>query len=208
MQNITTWLSTHHALVVASWLVFSAVVVAIFKPRTGEAEAAFEAAWPRLAAFVKAVDALGIDPVQLITSIGKLAKGAPKGPLVLVLAIAVTTQACKTPSVPQGGDADASGPTVVQVLEAGAPVVTDVCTLLEGIDDSGVLRTICATVEEVAQVVSFILTLRSADAGPPADAACTPITAPGAYVCATKAEIAKGVLWLTQQRAARLTRDR
>lgn len=122
-------------------------------------------------------------------------------------ALLLTLIACKIPNTPQGGDADASGPTVVQVLEAGAPVVNDVCSLLEGVDDSGVVRTICATVEEIGQVVSFILTLRTAsDAGPPAETACTVL--PGTKLCATKQEIAKGVLWLSQQRAARLTRDR
>lgn len=118
--------------------------------------------------------------------------------------------ACKTPNAPQGGDADASQPTVVQVVEAGTGVADGVCSLLEGVDDSGVLRTICATVEEVGQVIAFILTLRtSTDAGAPrADATCTPVTTGSSYVCATSAELAKGILWLSQQRAARFTRDR
>lgn len=213
MQNLTNawaWLSAHHGIVAGFWLVTSAVVVAIFKPRTGADEAAFEAEWPRLAAVVKAVAALGLDPIALLQALAKLAKGAPKGPLVLLFAgsLALTSQACKPSNTPSGGDADASGPTVVQVVEAGVGATDGVCSFLEGVDDSGVVRTICATVLEIGQVIEFILTLRSAtDAGsPPADAACTPITTGSAYVCATKAEIAKGILFLTQVRERRVTR--
>lgn len=78
VTTLTAWLSAHHAAVLASWLLFSGIIIAVFKPRTGADEAAFSAAWPRLSAFVKAVDALGIDVPQLIDSIGKIIAGSPK----------------------------------------------------------------------------------------------------------------------------------
>ncbi len=106
--------------------------------------------------------------------------------------------ACK----PAGGpivDAEAG----VAILEAGAPIVTGACSLLEGVDSSGTVASICATVEEVAQVVAFILTLRSANVTPPA---C--MTLPGSTMCASKAEIAKGIHYLViKRRAAFILQD-
>jgi hypothetical protein len=106
---------------------------------------------------------------------------------------AVSAAACKPVQGPDAG-----------TIEAGVSVATGLCTLLEGIDDSGVLRTICATVEEIAAVAAFILTLRPAggsDAGL-ASAACVPL--PGTDLCATSAERAKAVSFLVKLRATRL----
>lgn len=115
--------------------------------------------------------------------------------LLALVAIAVACFAC-SPS---------RTPTVTDV-EAGADVAAGVCSLIDGIDDSGIVRTICATVAEVAQIVEFILLLRATDAGlPNASTVCKPL--PGSAFCATSAERAKAILFVTQLRAARLSLD-
>lgn len=139
--------------------------------------------------------------------------GGPPGPsaLLLVLALGWAVHGCsRAPNAPQGGDADAAqAPTVVQVVEAGTTAADGVCTFLEGVTNSGIVRTICATVDEVAQIASFVLTLRTTtDAGVRADAACTPLPTTGAYVCATKEELANAIQFIAQVRAQRVTRDR
>ncbi len=120
-----------------------------------------------------------------------------KLPLIAVFALALS---CK----PAGGpvtDAD-SGP----VIEAGVKIANDVCSLIEGVDTSGVVRTICATVEEVASIVAFILTLRTAtDAGARASLVCQ--TLPGSTLCATSDERAKAVLFVVHARERRLQLD-
>lgn len=84
-------------------------------------------------------------------------------------------------------------------VEAGVAVADDACTLLTGVDDDGTLRTVCATIEEIGQIVSFILTLRPIDAG--GVASCAPL--PGSKVCATQPEIAKAILYLARRRQVR-----
>ncbi len=111
------------------------------------------------------------------------------GLLALAFALLVS---CKPVSTPDGG-----------TVEAGVAVATGVCTLLEGVDDNGTLRTICVTIEELAPLIAFILTLRTADAG--VTAACTPIK--GTAFCATSAEISKAIVFLSKTRAARFAID-
>lgn len=95
-----------------------------------------------------------------------------------------------------GSPADAGA-----VTEAGTVVVTDVCSLIEGIDNDGTIRSVCATVEEVAQIIAFILTLRTVqDAGAPGQ--CT--TLPNSTFCATSPERAKAITFVVRERAARL----
>ncbi len=91
-------------------------------------------------------------------------------------------------------------------VEAGAGVATGVCSLIDGIDDSGVVRTICATILEVAQIAEFILTLRMADGGPPTfRAECK--TLPGTSMCATSSERSAGILFVAHVREMRLMLD-
>lgn len=91
-------------------------------------------------------------------------------------------------------------------VETGAAVATGVCSLIEGVEDSGIVRTICASVDEVAAIAQFILTLRTSDAGVMASAAaCTPL--PGSSICATSAERAKAILFVTKLRSSRLMLD-
>lgn len=102
----------------------------------------------------------------------------------------------------------ASGPIVdaeagTAILEAGAPIVSGVCSLIEGVDTSGVVATICATVEEVISAVAFVLTLRTTpDAGV---VKCE--TLPGTTFCATSSERAKAVGFIVRVRYARLMVD-
>lgn len=125
--------------------------------------------------------------------------------LVIGLGASVKTPEVETPAFvackPATGpivDADAAG-----VVEAGVATVTDVCSLITGVDDNGAVRTICATIEEIAQVIAYVLTLRQGDAGAPAG--CS--TLPGSTFCATSAETAKGILFLVRERQARASLD-
>ena len=96
---------------------------------------------------------------------------------------------CKTASAPSP-----------DVVEAGAGVATDLCSLIEGTDS-----TLCATVEEIGQIVQFIITtFRAGDAGgaPPG---CTAL--PNTGFCATKPEVSKGISLIVKQRAAKLQLD-
>jgi|SRR6267142_5619604 len=104
------------------------------------------------------------------------------------------------------GCKNTSPPTAAQV-EAGARVANYVCSLVEGIDDNGVFRTICATVEEVAQIVAFIATLRKMTDGGQPPALITCINLPNTQYCATSSERAKGILFLMHARANTYLRD-
>lgn len=120
-----------------------------------------------------------------------------------VLALAFASYAgCATAScTPASTAISDAGPTV----EAGIAITGGLCSLIEGIDTNGTVRTICATVEEVLQVVAFILTLRSTntDAGIAKAEVCKNVGG----ICATDSERAKGILFITQLRTAKLTRD-
>jgi hypothetical protein len=139
----------------------------------------------------------------------KLKTGTVSFVLVACLSFADINMGCKPASGPLV-DAEAG----VAALEAGIPIATGVCSLVEGIDTTGTIRSICATVEEVAQVIAFILTLRSAtDAGAPT-CSTVPAAKTGpesssmlATLCTTSAERAKAVLYLVKIREARLIRD-
>lgn len=138
----------------------------------------------------------------------------PKGLLILIGAamLAVSVSACPAqgPSTPSH-DADASG-----IVESGGQAADGLCKFIEGIDDNGIVRTICATVQEVADVVGFILTLRTSDAGALACvadagagvmAAKAAVALPGTSFCTTSAERAKSVVFLSHARSARLQLD-
>lgn len=128
----------------------------------------------------------------------RLGSSLPKITSILLL-IGAMSFGLATEGCPSG----ATSPTVD--AEAGIATVTNGCQFLEGIDDSGVLRTICATVEEIAQAIAFITSfLRTGDAGAPT-ATCALL--PGTKFCATSAERAKAVLFIVGLRNARLMLD-
>jgi hypothetical protein len=120
----------------------------------------------------------------------------------LLIALALSALDCKPASGPLV-DAEAGA----ALVEAGTTIATGLCTVLEGIDSTGTLRTICATIEEIAAIAAFVLTLRSLpDAGPPkAGEACQLLGS--STVCATSAERAAGILRVINQRAARFMLD-
>jgi hypothetical protein len=90
------------------------------------------------------------------------------------------------------------------MVEAGVAVAVGVCSLIEGVDESGTVRNICATVEEIATIVQFVLTLRTTpDAGP--SGACAVL--PGSSLCVSSAERAKGILFVARVRERRLMLD-
>ncbi len=97
---------------------------------------------------------------------------------------------------------------VVQVdpIEAGGVLVNDACSLITAIDSSGALRTICATVEEVIQIVAFVATLRlERDAGAPDQPNC--LSLPGTSYCATAQETSEALKYVLRVRAARFMLD-
>ncbi len=107
----------------------------------------------------------------------------------------------QVPSVPNPGDGGAATPVVTT---PNSP-----CSLLDGVDSSGTLRTICVDAGEVAAIVQFILTLRSilTDSGTNprigSQSDCTPLM----NICATSAERSAGIVYISGLRDARLKRD-
>lgn len=157
--------------------------------------------WPAAALFVAALLTPSAAHVALTRrQLDEDRPTRPTGLLVLLLvgslAAGATTTACPT---------GASSPSV----DAGAigPVATGLCSLLEGIDDNGAIRTICATVEEIAQVIAFVLTLRTADDAGTTRARAECSTLPGTDFCATSPERAKAILFLVRTRSARFMLD-
>lgn len=120
----------------------------------------------------------------------------------IVLTFAASEVGCHTP---------APSPAVVQKdVEAGTQVADGVCQLIDGFDDSGIARTVCANLDEIGDAISFILTLRKASdaAALTMNTNCSVITGPGGKaLCATKQELAKSVLFIVQRRNARLSKD-
>lgn len=121
---------------------------------------------------------------------------------ILIAALVTGTAAC-----PHGG----SSPTIdAPTAEAGQAAVTNVCDLIQGISDSGAVRSVCATVEEVISVlVPFILDLRAtapdAGAGTASAKACEVL--PHTTLCATSDERARAIHFLTRVRQARYQLD-
>lgn len=115
--------------------------------------------------------------------------------VTFMLAIAACTLGCPTGAHPPTVDADAAG-----------HVVTDVCDLIDGIDDNGAIRSVCATVEEIITVVGpFVVSLLdAADAGPKREACAT---LPHTAICATSPQRAKAIQHLIRVRQARFMLD-
>lgn len=92
--------------------------------------------------------------------------------------------------------------------DAAAPIV-NVCDLIEGVDPGDkIVRSVCATVEEILQVVGYILTLRASDVDAGKRASSEPcLVLPHTTTCATSSERAKGIKFLVHLRAARYLRD-
>lgn len=109
--------------------------------------------------------------------------------------------ACYASSNPLDGTKDSGA-----IVEAGTAVVTDVCKLIEGVDDNGIFRTVCATLDELIAMGEYILTLRAVnDAGTPKSTTC--LSLPTSTMCMTSAERAKGALFVVELRKARFLRN-
>lgn len=95
--------------------------------------------------------------------------------------------------------------TPANVVEAGTPIANAVCQTIEGVTDNGVIKVICANIDEIGAIVNFIGNLRKAsDAGALASAApCTPV----GELCATKQELAPAIDQVLRKRAAVLKKD-
>lgn len=101
------------------------------------------------------------------------------------------------PNSPDASDGGTSG-----VLDAATNVVDSACYLIEGVDTTGISRTVCAVISEVIAAVGYIENLRTTtDAGPPAQATCQNL--PKTTYCATSVERAKAIQFLGSLRAAR-----
>ena len=94
-------------------------------------------------------------------------------------------------------DADASATQSPDYVEAGVQVATGACTFLQGITQNQTVISICATIEEVAQIATFIGSFlrhgEIVDAG-----SCTVL--PNSRVCATPAELGKAISFVVTKR--------
>lgn len=99
----------------------------------------------------------------------------------------------------------ANGPTTDADSSVAPPTTaaSPLCIALQGLTGSNTVETICATVDEIAQVVAYILTLRQGDAG----TAWTCTVIPTTNLCATGREIGQGIEFLIRKRQARLMLD-
>jgi hypothetical protein len=107
----------------------------------------------------------------------------------ILLLSTIVDLGCGPPRSPAGGaDAGSSGPGL--------------CTRLEGVTDNQTIIAICATVEEIAYVVSVLGPIlgRETDAG-----ACTQI--PSTKVCATPLQMGRGIQAVLEKRRGLLLLD-
>lgn len=120
--------------------------------------------------------------------------------LTLLVAAGGLGSTCRSPG---GADAGPPPPSTAELVEAGITVVNSTCALLEGVTQSLTVVSICATLEEVATIATFVSQFLKREL-PYADAAplpCTPL--PGTEVCATREELGRGIVFVLAKRRAR-----
>ena len=93
------------------------------------------------------------------------------------------------------------GPARTPTGGADAGSGSGLCTRLEGVTDNQTVIAICATVEEIAYVVSILGPILGKEAG----GACTPI--PTTNVCATPLQMGRGIRALLEKRRGLLLLD-
>lgn len=151
-----------------------------------------------------ATSTFGYSLAKTVPVAGAAVRGRSSRMLILIGVLLFPSQeACHQGGANGPNDADAAG-----IIDAGATIAKDVCSLIDGIDDGGIQRSICASVDEIATVASFILTLRQSDRDAGATRSreeCSNL--PGSQFCATSREKAKAILFLVQARSARLVLD-
>lgn len=122
--------------------------------------------------------------------------------LMLAFAVGGLGSTCRGAS---GTDAGAPAPpSTAELIEAGIAVVNSTCTLLEGVTQNLTVVSICATLEEVATIATFVSQFlkRELPYTGAAPLPCTPI--PGTEVCATREELGRGIVFVLAKRRARL----
>lgn len=95
LEFIAAWAEAHPALMTAvAWPFVLGIVTVMFKPRSPEEYAAIAQNWPRLAATLQLIGALGVDPVKVTKALKKIV--LPRGPsaLIVVLIAAPTLSGC------------------------------------------------------------------------------------------------------------------
>lgn len=110
---------------------------------------------------------------------------------------------CHPPAPVDAGSDAAPSPTITPTgaIDAGGQAVGGICYFLQGLDPSGAIANVCATIEELLSAASFIAMLRTTpnvlDAG-------TCENLPQTTYCVTSAERYKAVRYITTRRASRL----
>ncbi len=122
-----------------------------------------------------------------------------------VFIAAIGVNACKAVSAPSDAESGIAETEAGQTTPPPIPIGTPTeCVSLTGIDSSGTLTAICATIEEIAQLVVTITNLRAlTDAGSPAGCTIVPQT----NLCASPSEVSKGIRFIQAKRKALLTID-
>ncbi len=103
MIRAGAWCAAHPELV---WPLLTALITLLFKPRTPGEYAAIAARWPRVAALLQLIGALGLDVPKVVEAVRKVVTGTsdppkkppPAGPSImafgLVVLLASQTSAC------------------------------------------------------------------------------------------------------------------
>lgn len=103
MHRAGAWCVAHPELV---WPLLTALITLLFKPRTPGEYAAIAARWPRVAALLQLIGALGLDVPKVVEAVGKVVTGRsdppkkppPAGPSIMLIGfvaiLATQTTAC------------------------------------------------------------------------------------------------------------------
>jgi hypothetical protein len=151
LHDAWAWAKLHPELV---WPIVTMLVTALLKPRSPEQYSAIAKSWPRVAALLQLVGALGIDAPKALEALGKVRSGEdkpPKGPSVLPVALlafafAVSVTACKPSAVPRE-----TARATVLVLADAVKQLDSVCAQLATSKHDVTLATKCADGYDVAR---------------------------------------------------------
>lgn len=98
-----------------------------------------------------------------------------------------------------------SSPTPAEI-DAGEQAATGICSFIKAVDPSGILVTICATVDEVAAMVAYVLGTRSVPrAAASGFQVCEML--PGSDLCVTNAERLAAIQFVMRERARDAGKD-
>jgi hypothetical protein len=117
--------------------------------------------------------------------------------------LTVMPPSCHPAASPDAGNE--GGITPGGAVEAGGAITGGLCYLLEGVDSSGAVASVCAVIEEILAGVAYIAMLRKSPTDVPDAGTCQNI--PQTSYCATAQERYKAVRYITTLRASRLLVD-